>query len=94
MIVSIGTYGNYRSDNYSGHCTRLTLGDLTLYFSYKTVVGFDDGIQGTFVRENDWGPTTGKHLNWLDGGDKKGRLPSEAFEQKLKEVLGRRGLVV
>ena len=60
----------------------------------KYIVGFEDGIQGTFVRENDWGPTTGKHLNWLDGGDKKGRLPSEAFEQKLEEVLGRRGLVV
>jgi hypothetical protein len=94
MRVSIGSYGNYSSGNYSGHCTRLTLGDLTLYFSYKTVVGFDDGFQGTFVRENEWGPTTGKHLNWLDGGDKKNRLPGEEFMKKLSEALERRGLTV
>ena len=40
------------------------------------------------VRVNDWGPTTGKHLNWIDGGDHKNRLPGSEFEQLLKEVAG------
>lgn len=49
------------------------------YFSYKTLVAFRHDGEVT-VRENDWGPTTGKHLNAIDGGDKKRRLPSERFE--------------
>lgn len=69
--VSLGTYGNYSSDNYGAHAMAVDVGNLTLYFSYKTVVAFSDGYNKTVVSENNWGPTTGKHLNAIDDGNKK-----------------------
>lgn len=79
------SYGNYSSSNYGAHSLFITIGRLTLYFSYDTVVGFSDGFDEYFS-ENCWGTTTGKHLNWLCP-DKKKRLSSAEFETKLQEVL-------
>jgi len=62
-----------------------------VYYSYRTPVAFR--VAGHLVvRENVWGPTTGKHLNAIDGGSKaakKARVPGEAFELMLSK-LGRR----
>lgn len=51
--------------------TRVTVDGVTYWFSYVTCVAFNkhDG-HGPVVRVNEWGPTTGKHLNYIDGGDK------------------------
>ena len=59
-------------------------------FSYQTPIAFWtlEGI-GWTVRENDWGPTTGKHLNDLDNGDKAHRLPLAEFETALAKVITR-----
>jgi len=81
-------YGNYSSNNYGAHSLAFQLGDVTVYFSYETPVAFKAPGHGLVVRENDWGNTTGKHLNWIDGGDHKNRLPGSEFEQLLKEVAG------
>lgn len=56
-------------------------------FSYRIPIGFNrfDG-NGWIVRENSWGPTTGKHLNYLDDGDKSGRVEGEAFEDMVREA--------
>lgn len=62
------------------------VGDVTLYFSYHTVIGFHTYETGTVVRQNDWGPTTGKHINAL-GVDKEDRLDATAFQEKLESVL-------
>jgi hypothetical protein len=72
---------------------RLDVGSLSLWFSYKTVIAFSDGY-GITVSENAWSSTTGKHLNWIDGGNKKGRLPRAKFEEELKKVLDKHGLDV
>ena len=58
-------------------------------FSYRTPVGVNryDGA-GWLVRRNDWGPTTGKHLNWLDDGDKRSRVDGATFEAELAAILG------
>lgn len=48
----------------------VTVGNVTLWFSYRTVVAFSTPETGLVVRENDWKGTTGKHLNWIDGGNK------------------------
>jgi len=93
MIVSLGNYGNYSSDNYAAHCLRLTLGDLTLYFSYRTVVAFEEGFK-MYVSENCWGPTTGKHLKWIDDGCKKSRLKRDKFEELLEKVLMEKGITI
>lgn len=80
-LPTIKTYGNYSSEGYGSHCLQLCVGRVTVYYSYSTIVAFRAG-NGLRVRENDWGPTTGKHLNWIDGGDKwskKARLNKEDF---------------
>ncbi len=93
MNVSKRTYGDY-SSNYGTHCMEITVGNLSIYFSYDTVVAFSDPSTGRVVTQNDWSTTTGKHLNAIDGGDKKSRLPRAEFEAKLAEVLKKHDLTI
>lgn len=91
--VSKWNYGNYSSSNYGYHTTAIRVNGLQLYFSYDTVVAFS--TPGNLrVRENVWGPTTGKHLNWIDGGNTKTRLSSDEFEKALAEVLKTTGVII
>lgn len=69
-----------------------------LAFSYETLIG----VQGFLVEdpspvayrfkqwlvaENEWGPTTGKHLNWLDNGHKEDRVPQEEVERVANRLI-------
>ena len=55
------------------------------YFSYATLVAFE--YKGKLVvHENVWSNTTGKHLNSIDGGDKKNRLSAEKFVEELSKI--------
>ncbi len=94
-LPTINTYGKYSSGNYGAHALRVDFDNLTLYYSYKTVVAFRAPGYGVTVRENSWGPTTGKHLNAIDGGDKftkAQRIEGGAFENMLADVLTKMGL--
>ena len=91
--VSIQNYGNYSSGNYGAHTLQVSIGRLDFYFSYQTVVAFRNG-SGLRVSENDWGSTTGKHLNWIDGGQKKTRLPRAQFQAELDTLLKAHSLVL
>lgn len=54
------------------------------YFSYQTIMAIRTPDGELKIRENDWGPTTGKHLNAIDGGSpeaKRARMNGEAFEE-------------
>lgn len=84
-------YGNY-SNNYGAHCIAIDVGSLTLYFSYDTVVAFTDD-SGLVISENNWGSTTGKHLNAISE-NKKLRIPRADFEAKLNEVLKKHDLSI
>ena len=53
--------------------------DGSFYFSYHTLIAFWHPVTGLVIRENDWGPTTGKHLNGISP-DKSKRVPSGEFE--------------
>ena len=66
--------------------TLLAIEDLWIWFSYTTPVAYRVLGQKRVVRINDWGPTTGKHLNEIDGGDKKSRIPGGEFETRLKAL--------
>tara|TARA_R110000824_G_C14876886_1_gene642920 strand:+ start:212 stop:604 length:393 start_codon:yes stop_codon:yes gene_type:complete len=70
--------------------TKLIFGGITIWFSYTTPVAFQvlGGSERNrrCVRVNDWGPTTGKHLNEIDNGDKKSRISGLAFEARIKAV--------
>lgn len=80
-----------RLTEYCGSNARcLEMNGLKLYFSYETLIAFYHVETGLVVRENDWGPTTGKHLNAIES-DKRFRIPGDAFERqwgKLAESLG------
>ena len=89
MQVKYGNYGNYSSNNYGVHS--LYFKDVkgnTFYFSYDTLIAFKYDYK-TYVIQNYWNTTTGKHLNWIDKGNKKDRLTQEQFEQKYKDCFGK-----
>lgn len=41
----------------------------TIYFSYETPIAIiiNDDEQELLLSKNEWGPTTGKHINYLKG---------------------------
>ncbi len=85
--VNFRNYGSYSSNNYGVHtlCFTDAKGN-EFYFSYETLVAFKHkGI--LYVRENIWGTTTGKHLNWIDGGCKEDRLSHDEFIKKYNECF-------
>ena len=59
-----------------------------LHFSYRTLVAFQKEGCKQVVRQNDWGQTTGKHLNAIDHGPKSERLPAAAFEAAYYQTFG------
>lgn len=86
MDVSIRSYyGDSASAENNAKC--VTIGELKLYFSYTTIIGFYHPSTGQVVRENEWGPTTGKHLNMIS--EKQERVPVSEFQAKLRPVLDR-----
>lgn len=91
LEVKKWNYGNYSSDNYGANSIAVRMGERRVYYSYDTLVAFkgrnSKGEEFNCVIQNQWGPTTGKHLNWIDGGDKKSRLTPEEFNAKLQEFL-------
>lgn len=71
------------------HLTTVQVGDTTVWFSYTTPVAFSNTKTGLIVRQNEWSTTTGKHLNYIDGGTpeaKKKRVDRETFQKKLSEA--------
>lgn len=92
QLPEISNYGDYSSSNYGAHTLRVDISyKLTLWYSYSTVIAFSTDSQ-RFVSENVWGVTTGKHLNWIDDGNKKNRLPHSIFCEKLQSYLKELGL--
>ena len=79
----IGTYGNYTiHQRVIKKAIRASLWEddkLQYYKSYNTIVDFQykNNVGSLVVCHNHWGTTTGKHLNWIDGGDAhaKKKLP-------------------
>lgn len=62
------------------------INDCKLYFSYETLVGLTDNDGDTFVSENMWGKTTGKHLNYISS-DKINRMPHAQVLQIAEEMF-------
>lgn len=95
--ISISGYGKYEGENYGKNCLRVDIGDLILYFSYATVIAFQTPETGFMASENDWGPTTGKHIKWAEsewGASKKERIPTGKFDEYLNATLSNMGLSV
>ena len=90
--MNLPTFETYCPNTTPGNALRFELGALSIWYSYRTPVAFAiDGVKR--VRRNEqrdgrsWGPTTGKHLNAIDGGAKADRISGEEFEKLLSEAL-------
>ena len=85
-VVKFESYGNYSSNNYGVNALVFTdINRIKYYFSYETLVAFEHPTSELVIRENIWGNTTGKHLNWIDR-DKSKRVNTETFNEKLQEL--------
>lgn len=89
--IKTWNYGNYSSSNY-GSSRAVQIGNLTLYFSYETIIAFN-GTEGLRILKNYWSTTTGRHLNAIDNGNKKNRLDQENFNELLWQELQKHNLV-
>ena len=70
--------------------SRVSVNGLTLWFSYETVIAFQD-TGNVVVSENVWGPTTGKHINAVSYAGTE-RTPRAEFVQALQDTLSAYGL--
>lgn len=85
-MTTLPEWGTYCENTTGVNALCFSFPDLEVYFSYKTPVAFRAGGR-LVVRQNDWGPTTGKHLNAIDDGAKASRISSVEFEAQLAKVL-------
>ena len=67
----------HRISQYAGpSSTEVKIGPLTIWYSYSTPVAFQIDGQPLRIARNNWGPTTGKHLNAIDRDHGK-RIPHD-----------------
>jgi len=88
MRVEIAGYS--RGHDYV-NATKVNIGKITLWFSYDDLVAFQVDDKPLVIRENDWGTTTGKHLNAICH-DKSRRISAAEFEAAFQQVLVDHGL--
>lgn len=86
-MISISSYhGN--SASAENNAKVIKINGMSFYFSYETMVAVNTGKE-LKVMQNYWGPTTGKHLNAIDGGSKEARdarLEKDAFEDFVNHI--------
>lgn len=68
---------------------QVSIGDLTLYYSYNTIVGFNYKGELSLI-ENIYSRTTSRDLNLIDRGN---RINLEVFKIRLRKLLYRLGLI-
>ena len=68
---------------------QVSLGDLTLFYSYNTIVGFNYKGELTLI-ENIYSRTTSRDLNLIDRGN---RVNLEVFKIRLRKLLFKLGLI-
>jgi len=89
-LPKVSGYGEY-SSNYGKNALRVDILGMTLYYSYKTLVAFKESQFGLVCRKNEWGVTTGKHLN-LICPDHSQRKEAEEFGELFRQALRKRSL--
>lgn len=74
------------NENTAKNAPLIIVNGVEFYFSYSTLVAVNYE-KGLFVHKNDWGNTTGKHLNWIDGGKKNERLTDEQLKEHIQSAM-------
>ena len=89
-MIKLPTFECYCSKTTSANALRFDLGEVTVWYSYQTPVAIALAPFDPIVRRNEWGPTTGKHLNAIDGGGVKAkalRVGTAFFEEIVQRYL-------
>ena len=66
---------------------KFSIGNLDIFFSYNTAVGFENSQGDLVVTQNQWSRTTGAHLTLIDRGKVEDRIPYEEFKRELKRAI-------
>lgn len=61
------------------------IGQTTLFFSYRTCIGYESPNTGRRISENVWSQTTGRYINRLMP-DKSKRIPYPTLQKELKKL--------
>ena len=77
---------NNFSDWASHNAICVEIGDLTVWFSYRTPVAFQVSGQPRIVSTNYWSSATGVHLNAIDP-DKSKRVKEDEFNERLGTIV-------
>ena len=89
--MEIGFY----NENTAKNAPYVKVNGVTFYLSYETVVAvsyaMESGRVVMKVIKNYWGPTTGKHLNWIST-DHSIRLDDADFEKELEKAKEKAGI--
>lgn len=88
--MTLPTCRSYNPKSEQANCIHIDLDHVELWFSYHTLVAFRIIGEQLVVRENNWGITTGRHLNWIDGGSdeaRRNRLDSASFEKAFLKTV-------
>jgi hypothetical protein len=72
----------------SGGLSHVVMGNVTIWFSYETAVAVQVGDAAPIVAMNEWGSTTGKHLNRISR-DPARRVAHAAVLAEVARVLPR-----
>lgn len=83
--VKIWNYGNI-NDPECGTSRVVKVGKLTMWFSGEMVVAFS-APDVYRVCENVGDETTGKHIDLIDNGEVKNRVPYDKFMKELEDTL-------
>lgn len=92
LTIKKWNYGKYTNDNYGANTIAIDVGHVTFYFSYDTIVAFLEPGVGLTISVNRWGPTTGKHLNWIS--EHTLRTSRSEFDKKLDALLSKMNLTL
>ena len=84
--MTIGFY----NENTAKNAPYVEVNGVTFYLSYETVVAVSYGL-GLKVIKNYWGPTTGKHLNWIST-DHSIRLDDADFQKEVEIAREKAGI--
>ena len=80
----------FYNENTAKNAPYVKVNGVTFYLSYETVVAVSYGM-GLKVIKNYWGPTTGKHLNWISTDHSK-RLDDADFQKELEKAKEKAGI--
>lgn len=82
---------NIYLDKTTNTLSTISLGRLTLYFSYNTIIGYLYKGELVLIEGGIYSKTTTRDLNKIDR-NKNTRYKKEGFDKKLEELLNNLGL--